>query len=143
MPLKYVHKLKDLEISKEDEKCPEDATMGVPYIDRWTSLDSKNKSITNPVVPIVYPAFPLAASHWVGWVECADASLAQDSEGKSQMAWLVAFDIIKAEKPTLSGVRQAGSNCSLGPPGQHSSCAGVSAMVTTSSKLGGWLDKST
>eukprot|EP00971_Amphidinium_carterae_P289642 5751040-Amphidinium_carterae.1 len=39
------------------------------------------------VVPIVYPSTPPESSKWVLW---ADASLAQDQEGKSQMAWVVA-----------------------------------------------------
>eukprot|EP00971_Amphidinium_carterae_P019855 391170-Amphidinium_carterae.2 len=121
--VKYVNKLLDLAVTKEEKKCPDGsaselqkkafrtllggllwaARTGVPQIygdcsilaGRVTALThadriALNKSLMRAretVTPIVYPSSVPQKSHWVVW---ADASLAQDQEGKSQMAWLVA-----------------------------------------------------
>eukprot|EP00971_Amphidinium_carterae_P056359 1112984-Amphidinium_carterae.1 len=56
----------------------------------WRGRVALNKSLMRAretVTSITYPSCPPAEIRWVVW---ADASLAQDQEGKSQMAWIVA-----------------------------------------------------
>eukprot|EP00971_Amphidinium_carterae_P147531 2923798-Amphidinium_carterae.1 len=121
--VKYVQKLKELDVSKDDRKHSGGATSeqnktafraliggllwaartGVPQVygdcsllaGRVSTLTHADRLALNKtlmraketVAPIVYPSKPPSDVRWVVW---ADASLAQDSEGKSQMAWIVA-----------------------------------------------------
>eukprot|EP00971_Amphidinium_carterae_P308039 6121774-Amphidinium_carterae.1 len=121
--VKYVQKLKELDVTKEDRKQTGETTSeqhktafraliggllwaartGVPQVygdcsllaGRVSTLTHADRVALNKtlmraketVAPIVYPSQPPADVRWVVW---ADASLAQDNEGKSQMAWIVA-----------------------------------------------------
>eukprot|EP00971_Amphidinium_carterae_P308040 6121775-Amphidinium_carterae.1 len=90
--VKYVQKLKELDVNMEDRKQTGETT-SEQHKTAFRALIggllwAARTGVPQTVAPIVYPSQPPADVRWV--VVWADASLAQDNEGKSQMAWIVA-----------------------------------------------------